>query len=118
MFCYLSVDSKNFTLGLINDLNVGGNLFCACANGNVLALFNDVHKLVVIVALDRGFERPYVAVQTAAFDIGYNLVNNADKLVFTRNFGKDLEPLPDRIPILSCAYKQDLCRSLCDLWAY
>ena len=48
MFCYLSVYSKNFTLGLINNFNVGGNLFCACANGNVLALFNDVHQLIVI----------------------------------------------------------------------
>ena len=57
----------------------------------MLALLDNVHQLVVAVALDGRLKGPHMAVKAGAFDVGDDFVHNAEKLGLGGCCGKDLD---------------------------
>ena len=66
----LFADGQNIPFGTVDHLDIGRNFFRAGSDGDMLTFFCNVHQLVIVIALDGGFEGPYVIVQTGAFDKG------------------------------------------------
>ena len=73
------VNGQNLSFRLVDDLDVRGDLGGAGPDGNMLALLDNVHQLVIIIALDGRLEGADIAVQSGALDVGDDLVYNADQ---------------------------------------
>ena len=70
------VDGQDLALRLIYHLYIGGHFFCTGTDGYMLAFLYNIHELVVAVTLDCGFKGAYFTAQTAAFDIGDDLIHD------------------------------------------
>ena len=56
----------------------------------MLTFFNNVHQLVVVVALDGSLKGTHMAVQPRTFNIGNDLIHNADQFIIILYFRQNL----------------------------
>ena len=77
------VDGQDLALRLIYHLYIGGHFFCTGTDGYMLAFLYNIHELVVAVTLDCGFKGAYFTAQTAAFDIGDDLIHDPYPVSYT-----------------------------------
>lgn len=90
------VDGQDLALRLIYHLYIGGHFFCTGTDGYMLAFLYNIHELVVAVTLDCGFKGAYFTAQTAAFDIGDDLI--------PRSLPVRCRFLPWAVPELQCLH--------------
>ena len=90
MLCNFLVNGHHTALRLVAYLDISGNAGTACLDGDVLTLFDNVHELIVIVALNRRLKRPDIITEPCAFDVRDDLVNDANDLFVPLNGGENL----------------------------
>ena len=84
------VDAENVSFGSADDFDIGGYLVASCAERDQLAVFYDLHQLLIVVALGRGLEGTNMVMKPGGCNISDDFIDDSDSFTAVQSSGKDL----------------------------